>query len=76
MSPNEIICQVATETSVRVRDMKSPRKWNALVVARKLAAQRLRETGLGYADIGRLLGGYHHTTVMFWLGLRAARRDN
>jgi len=67
MSPNEILCQVAQETSVRVKDMKSPKRWAALTNARRLAALRLRAIGLSYPDIGRLLGGKHHTTVLYWI---------
>jgi len=73
MSPNEILCQVARETSVTVRQMRSGRRWAALTRARKLAAQRLFATcpDLTYSDIGRLLGK-HPTSVRFWLGLTSA----
>jgi chromosomal replication initiation ATPase DnaA len=59
---------VATELGVRVKDMKSSRRWASLTVARRVAAQRLREAGYGYPDIGRQLGGMHHTSVMHMLG--------
>ena len=68
MTPAEILCQVAAETGVRVKDMKSARRWDTLVKARRLAAQRLREAGYGYPDIGRALGGTHHTTMMYLIG--------
>lgn len=76
MSPNEIICQVARETSVTVQQMRSQRMVKGFVNARKIAAQRIHAAwpALSYEDIGRLLGGKHHTTAMNWLG-RGKRRS-
>ncbi len=68
MTPAEIVLQTAHEVGVTVEAMKSARRWARLVVARRLAAERLLAAGLCYRDIGRALGGKDHTGVMYLLG--------
>jgi chromosomal replication initiation ATPase DnaA len=68
MSARDVISVVSKETGVSVSSILSDRKWHSIVVARKLAARRLRSMGFSYPEIGRALGGLHHTSAMYLCG--------
>jgi len=75
MSTYDIIHAVAQETGVAVQDILSNRRYRSVVTARKLAARRLRLLGMSYPEIGRALGGRHHTSAMYLCGDLDEYRD-
>src|SRR5688572_3653244 len=62
---------VETRTGVPLRWMRSKSRLPAVSAARQQLMLQLREQRWTLSEIGRHLGGRHHTTVMF--GLRQAR---
>lgn len=67
---NRIIGEVALKHNVTVLELKSPRREKRITLARHEACYRLKnETSLSLPQIGKLLGGRDHTTV-----LHAARK--
>ena len=61
----EIIDAVAKKYHITTEDIKSIRRAQKLVLARHICAFRLRkELDIPYNEIGKLLGGRDHTTIM------------
>lgn len=65
-----VLDAVSRRTGVPLRLLRGRQRHPALRVARALAVRDLRAAGYSYPKIGRILGGRHHTTVM-WLARRA-----
>jgi chromosomal replication initiator protein len=62
---NRIIGEVALKHNVTVLELKSPRREKRITLARHEACYRLKnETSLSLPQIGKLLGGRDHTTVL------------
>lgn len=55
---------VAAETGWSEADLRGPGRDAGLVRARDLVVWRARRDGLSLTQIGRELGGRHHTTIM------------
>lgn len=71
----QIVRQVAQKHGVSVKDVYSVRRDRPSVAARHEAMYRLREeTTLSLPQIGRLLGGRDHTTVLHGIRKHAAGR--
>jgi len=65
LSPELILGMVMDTYGVTMKDLCGKRRKKEIVVPRQLAMFMLRdELGMNYMDIGRLLGGRDHTTVM------------
>ncbi len=70
MIPIDVIFQAAcTATGARPSDIRGPRRTRLLVARRRFIASKMREEGYSRPEIGRALGGRHHTTIMNLLGL-------
>ncbi len=65
LSPELILGMVMDTYSVTMKDLCGKRRKKEIVVPRQVAMFMLRdELGMSYVDIGRLLGGRDHTTIM------------
>lgn len=65
-----IIEQVAAATGAPAWMIRGRQRHPALTAARAAAVRALRAEGFSWPEIGRALGGRHHTSVM-WLARRA-----
>jgi chromosomal replication initiator protein len=73
-SPDRILKAVCQRFEVTVADLCSPRRPQALSFARQCAMYLLRErTELSLSEIGALLGGRDHTTILH--GVRKIEGD-
>jgi len=69
VTPAEWILEaVAKVTHCKVRDLRGRERHRWIVMRRRFACQKLWEAGYGFSDIGRILGGRNHTTIMYYLG--------
>jgi len=67
--PDEIIKNVCYFYNIKPTQIKSPKRSAYLVRARQIAMYLLKkELGLSLVEIGNILGGRDHTTVMHGLG--------
>lgn len=65
-SPDSILQAVAEEFRVSVSELTGPRRVRRVVVPRQLAMHLMREfTQLSFPQIGEIMGGRDHTTVMY-----------
>lgn len=72
MSIYELVAARSWEYGHRVQDVVGPNKARALVATRqKIAIELFDGHDLTYGQIGKALGGRHHTTIL-WL-LRGGR---
>ncbi|OGH02892.1 MAG: chromosomal replication initiator protein DnaA [Candidatus Levybacteria bacterium RIFCSPHIGHO2_01_FULL_37_17] len=62
--PEEIIENVCTFYKVKQTQLKSPKRDAFLVRPRQIAMYLLKKQGLTFVEIGHLLGGRDHTTIM------------
>lgn len=70
VTPESLVVVRAAESGVRASDVRGPSRRPAVVRLRAWIAAELRSTwGLSYPKIGRILGGRHHTTIMYLLGV-------
>lgn len=66
INANQIIRAVCKYYSVKSSDLKGKRRTKEVVIPRQVAMYLLRElTGTPYMDIGEILGGRDHTTIMY-----------
>lgn len=68
-----IIAEVATRHRIHPRDMLCGWKGTKAVAARHELWWRLNQRGVSLGEIGRRMGGFHHTTVMHGVGKWAER---
>lgn len=69
LHPDDIIKKVCTFYNIKPTQIKGPKRDAFLVKARQIAMYLLKkELGLTLVDIGNILGGRDHTTVMYGLG--------
>jgi len=74
-TPAEIVAAVAHHHGMSVAAIAGRSRVAAIVAARAHAAFELRERAhLTLAEIGRFIGGLHHTSVMHLVAKEAARR--
>ena len=67
--PDELIKNLCTFYKIKPTQIKSPKRDASLVKARQIAMYMLRkEFGLPFVEIGNMLGGRDHTTVMHGVG--------
>lgn len=64
-----VLDRVVSATGIPLHLLRSRQRNRALTEARALAVRELRAAGYSYPQIGRILGGRHHTSVM-WLERR------
>jgi chromosomal replication initiator protein len=65
LHPDDIIDGVCSFYSIKSTQLKGPKRDSGLVRARQVCMYMLKnELGLTYAEIGNLLGGRDHTTIM------------
>jgi len=70
-----LIAQVAKNHGVSVDDIRSRRKDAIITRARQEAFAVLRaERKLSYQQIARIMGGWHHTTVIYGIQSHQARQ--
>lgn len=75
LSSAEIIAQVAHKHGLRVAEVKGDTRTVPIVAARQEAYWRLREERqLSWAQIGKLLGGKDHTTVLHGYRMHTKKR--
>lgn len=55
-------------------EVRGPRRYPRLVKVRSVIATELRQRDMSLPEIGRALGGRHHTTIMNLLGYFDSRR--
>lgn len=60
----DILRATARHYSLAIADLKGGRRFRHIVRPRHVAMHLLREQGLSFPFIGKLLGGLDHTTVM------------
>lgn len=63
-----IVGQVALTTGISIAEIVGSSRNKHVVRARREAARQLREAEFSYPEIGRALGGRHHTTCLALLG--------
>lgn len=63
-----IICDVVRELGITREELFSDRRFPILVEARSRIIIRLHELKYSSTRIGRVLGGMHHTAVLYHLG--------
>ena len=67
--PDELIKNLCTFYKIKPTQIKSSKRDAFLVKARQIAMYMLRkEFGLPFVEIGNMLGGRDHTTVMHGVG--------
>lgn len=71
--PGKVISDVAAMHCITAADIKGPKRSRHLVDAREDVTIILRERGLSLPQIGKILGGRDHTTIMN-LEARSKRR--
>lgn len=66
ISIDNIIKAVATQTGVKISDVKSPKKNKNIVSSRQIVMYLARKlTGSSFPDIGEKIGGRDHSTVIY-----------
>lgn len=70
---NYIMSRTCQDQGVKLKDVLGKGRWHFLVLVRVLIAVRLRNIGLNYSQIGRLMNR-DHSTVMELCGYRQERR--
>jgi chromosomal replication initiator protein len=66
VSVDSIIRGVAGAFNVKVSDIKSNRKHNSIVLPRQICMYLLKKlTGMSFPEVGRVLGGKNHSTVIY-----------
>lgn len=68
---NTILRAVAEKHGCTMPDIRGSERRRSIVAARREAAAILRGRGLSYSDIGKALGGKHHTSVICLLDGRS-----
>jgi hypothetical protein len=74
MSPIDIVESVAAEFGTTRKELMGYDRRAPISRARKVAAIRLRASGVSLPKIARLLGGRHHTTILYYLGRHNSAR--
>jgi chromosomal replication initiation ATPase DnaA len=67
MNPAEVMREQADRYGVSVEALQGRGRTRWISTARAAVASSLRDLGLSTGDIGRMLGGRHHTTIMYLL---------
>lgn len=62
--PEDVIAGIAAEFNVSVADIKGPRKFRTIMLARRVAAYVLHKRGNSYPAIGARLGGRDHSSII------------
>ncbi len=69
LTAGDIIREVCSYYSVNLKDIKGPRRPKNLALARQVAMYLLRsKADLPFMEIGDVLGGRDHTTIMYGVG--------
>lgn len=69
-TPRQIIDETCRQFQLSTAELLGPRRMDWFVQARHRAAWRMRwELRMSYPEIGRRLGGRHHSTIMQLLGV-------
>ena len=67
--PDELIKNLCSYYKIKPTQIRSPKRDASLVKARQVAMYLLRKKfGLSFVEIGNILGGRDHTTVMYGVG--------
>lgn len=62
--PDDIITVICSYYSIKTTQLKGVKREASLVRSRHICMYLLKEVGLTYAEVGNLLGGRDHTTIM------------
>lgn len=65
----QVVTHMSLQAGVSPLHVRGPSRLREFVVIRRKIAERLRAYGYSYPAIGRALGGRHHTTIQYMLGL-------
>jgi chromosomal replication initiator protein len=66
VSADLVLKEVAGSFDVRVSDIKSNKRHNSIVLPRQVCMYLLKKlTDLSYPEIGRVLGGKNHSTIIY-----------
>jgi chromosomal replication initiation ATPase DnaA len=69
-----ILAEVSVASGVPIDDLRGRKRWRSVAWPRQEAMYRMRaETNLSYPQIGRLLGGRDHSTIVTGVKRHAAR---
>ena len=67
-TPIEWILEAACKaTHVRLSDVRGRRRDRYIVLRRRFIVKKMRDEGYSLPQIGRALGGRHHTTILHYL---------
>jgi chromosomal replication initiation ATPase DnaA len=69
-----IITEISQRTGAPLELIRSHRRHHRLTLIRAACVRSLRAAGYSWPEIGRALGGRHHTTAM-WLARKAERTE-
>ena len=72
--PHQLFLQVCSASGMPPNVVRGPRRDKRAVDVRRKVARVLREARCSLPQIGRILGGRHHTTVMQLLNPDIGRR--
>lgn len=61
----DLLREVCCRTGIPLHVLRSRQRHPALTAARALAVRELRAAGYSLPQIGRILGGRHHTTILY-----------
>lgn len=64
VEPRALLHAIAREHGISYEQLVGKARHKSLVAVRKLAYRALRDAGYSYPEIGTLVGGRDHTTVM------------
>ncbi|MFN7181900.1 MAG: chromosomal replication initiator protein DnaA [Planctomycetota bacterium] len=65
-TPSEIMDVICTHFNITIRDLKSEKRYKSLSIARQLLIYLLKQyTLMNLSDIGALLGGRNHSTIIY-----------
>ncbi len=64
MSAHAAILRASVQWGARPKDITGARRYPRFVSARRQVARELRAAGWSFPEIGRALGGRHHSTIM------------
>jgi chromosomal replication initiator protein len=61
-----VLKEVARAFNVKVADIKSNKKHNSVVLPRQICMYLLKKlTGMSFPEIGQVLGGKNHSTIIY-----------
>jgi len=70
---DRVLSRIAAEAGLTVKELRGPRQSRRFAWPRQRAYTELAELGLSLPQIGRKMGGRHHSTVLYGIRAHEAR---